>query len=66
MARICRQALFISVCPTPSHHLSHEGENLHLTVKEKNWWETQLSKIGAVKKFNFIFSRSLRYQIILD
>ncbi len=66
MARVCRQSLFISVCPTLSHHLSHDGENLHLTVKDKTWWEEQLNQIGIVRKFNFMFSRSLRYQVILN
>jgi len=63
MTRICSNYLFISVCPTPSHHLSLEGENLHLTVHPKKWWETQFKKYGKIEKLKFLFSRSLRYVI---
>ncbi len=66
ITRVCSNYLFISVCPTPSHHLSLEGENLHLTVRPKEWWEKQFEKFGEVEKINFFLSRSLRYIINLD
>jgi SAM-dependent methyltransferase len=65
MGRVCRDRLFVSVCPTPSHHLSHEGENLHLTVWPLTWWEGELGKIGNVKKLWKLFSRSGRYVVDL-
>jgi hypothetical protein len=65
MARVCSQYLLLSVCPTPSHHLSMEGENLHLTVRPAYWWERRFEKYGRVEKMNFFMSRSLRYVIEL-
>jgi ubiquinone/menaquinone biosynthesis C-methylase UbiE len=65
MARVCSDYLLISVCPTPSHHLSLEGENLHLTVKPKEWWEDKSDNYGDVKRVKFFLSRSLRYEIDL-
>jgi len=61
--RICSKKLYLSVCPTLSHHLSAKGENLHLTVKPKEWWESQFNEVGEVKHVKFAFSRSLRYVI---
>ena len=63
MSRVCLDYLFISVCPKPSHHLSLEGENLHLTVRPEHWWSEQFSNFGEVKRLRFLFSRSLRYVI---
>ena len=64
--RTCSDYLFLSVCPNHSHHLSLDGENLHLTVKPKEWWEEQFSKLGKVEELKFRFSRSLRYSIKLS
>src|SRR3989344_6355215 len=61
MARVCSDLLFISVCPTPSHHLSKEGDNLHLTVQPISWWENQFRRLGKVERIPFWFSRSARY-----
>lgn len=66
MARTCSDYLFISVCPTPSDHLSLAGENLHLTVKPTSWWEAQFQKYGQVERLKFWFSRSARYSISLE
>lgn len=65
MARVCSDYLFVSVCPTPSDHLSLEGENLHLTVRPTSWWETQFKNYGEVERLRFLFSRSARYVINL-
>ncbi len=65
MTRVCSDYLLLSVCPTPSHHLSLDGENLHLTVKPELWWEDLLQRYGEVQKVKFFFSRSLRYIIDL-
>jgi hypothetical protein len=65
MTRLCSDYLFISVCPEPSHHLSFEGENLHLTVKPEAWWRERFERYGQTEKINFWFSRSLRYVIDL-
>jgi len=66
MSRICSQYLFISVCPTPSHHKSLEGEGLHLTVRPESWWEQQFENLGKTERIKFWFSRSARYMIELD
>ena len=66
MKRICSGKIYLSVCPTPSHHLSDNGENLHLTVKPKEWWENEFKKIGQIEQIRFWFSRSLRYQIKIN
>lgn len=66
MARVSRDYLMISVCPTPSHHLSQEGDNLHLTVRPQEWWEEELGRLGEVTQVKFWLSRSLRYEIKLD
>jgi 2-polyprenyl-3-methyl-5-hydroxy-6-metoxy-1,4-benzoquinol methylase len=65
MVRVCSDALFLSVCPTPSHHLSKESENLHLTVRPEPWWANEFMKYGPVERFRFLFSRSVRYTINL-
>jgi hypothetical protein len=65
MARVCSDYLLMSVCPTPSHHLSLDGENLHLTVKPESWWENLFQNYGEVKRIKFRFSRSARYVIDL-
>lgn len=65
MARVCSDYLFLSVCPEPSHHLSKDGENLHLTVRPAGWWEAMLRKYGKVERINFWLSRSSRYAINL-
>ena len=65
MVRVCSDYLFISICQTPSHHLSLDGENLHLTVKLISWWEEQLKNYGEVKRLKFWFSKSARYVIDL-
>ncbi|MBI4020250.1 MAG: methyltransferase domain-containing protein [Candidatus Aenigmarchaeota archaeon] len=65
MARVCSEYLFISVCPTPSHHLSLEGENLHLTVRPVEWWEQAFSQYGDVERLKFWLSRSARYVVYL-
>lgn len=61
--RICRRMLFVSVCPTASHHLSPTGENLHLTVRSEDWWREQFEKLGGVTKLRFWFSRSVRFVV---
>lgn len=66
MTRVCSDYLLISVCPKPSHHLSLEGENLHLTVKPESWWENILQNYGGVQRIRFWFSRSARYVIDLQ
>jgi ubiquinone/menaquinone biosynthesis C-methylase UbiE len=66
MTRVCSDYLFISVCPTPAHHKSLEGEQLHLTIQPAKWWEEQLKKFGELKKTYLLFSRSLRYSIKLN
>jgi len=53
MTRVCSDYLLLSVCPTPSHHLSLDGENLHLTVKPELWWEDLLQRYGEVQKVKF-------------
>ena len=65
MARVCSDYLFVSVCPTPSNHLSLEGENLHLTIRPLSWWEDQFRNYGDVEKLRLLFSRSARYAINL-
>lgn len=65
MTRICSDYLFISVCPNPSHHLSLDGENLHLTVRPKEWWEKKFENYGDVKRIKFFLNKSLRYLISL-
>ncbi len=65
MARVCSDYLLISVCPKPSHHLSLDGENLHLTIKPESSWEELFQKYGNVRKIKFWFSRSARYVIDL-
>jgi SAM-dependent methyltransferase len=65
MARVCSRYLYLSVCPTPSENLSREGENLHLTVRPKAWWEERLARIGTVREYRIWFNRSLRYEIEL-
>ncbi|MBS3113718.1 class I SAM-dependent methyltransferase [Candidatus Woesearchaeota archaeon] len=66
MTRVCSRYLFISVCPTPSHHLSLNEENLHLTVKPVLWWEEQFKRYGEIERLRFLFSRSARYKINLN
>lgn len=66
MARICSSHLLVSVCPTASHHLSSEGENLHLTVRPESWWTELFKEYGNVQKLRFLFSRSARYAINLQ
>lgn len=61
MIRICSEVLYISVCPTLSHALSKNGENLHLTVQPKKWWDIQLIQFGEIKYLWRPFRRSLRY-----
>ena len=65
MTMVCSEYLFISVCPNPSHHLSLDGENLHLTVKPKQWWEKKFENYGDVKRIKFFLNKSLRYIISL-
>jgi SAM-dependent methyltransferase len=65
MTRICSERLYISVCPTPAHNISKEGENLHLTIQPAAWWEQLFSQYGNVRPVRFRFSRSLRYMIDL-
>lgn len=65
MARVCSDYLFVSVCPTPSHHLSLKGENLHLTVQPISWWEERLERYGTLEQLKLFLSRSARYIIHL-
>jgi SAM-dependent methyltransferase len=65
MVRICSDYLFISVCPTPAHNTSMDGENLHLTVRPASWWQQLFAQYGTVEPMRFWFSRSLRYVIDL-
>lgn len=65
MARVCSKYLFLSVCPTPSHHRSLDGEPLHLTVRPLGWWEERFQKYGSVERIPFWFSRSARYVVSL-
>jgi ubiquinone/menaquinone biosynthesis C-methylase UbiE len=65
MRRVCARSLFLSICPTPSRNKSKEGENLHLTVRPKAWWEEKLKGIGAVREIRFFLNRSIRYEISL-
>ncbi len=65
MARVCSRYLYLSVCPTPSENLSREGDNLHLTVRPKEWWEERLARIGKVREYRIWFNRSVRYEIEL-
>lgn len=65
MVRVSKEYLLVSVCPTPSHHLSLDGENLHLTVKPTNWWEQTFQSYGTVQRIPLPFSRSARYVIKL-
>lgn len=66
MKRVCTHSLYLSICPTPSKNKSREGENLHLTVRPKEWWEENLRRIGAVRELRFFLSRSIRYEVTLD
>lgn len=66
MERVCSHRLYLSICPTPSKNKSREGENLHLTVRPKAWWEEKLRRIGAVREVKFFLSRSIRYEIIIE
>jgi hypothetical protein len=65
MTRVCLDYLLLSVCPTPSHHLSLDGENLHLTVRPESWWEELFQKYGEFQRVRFRCSRSARYAIDL-
>ena len=65
MARVCSEFLFLSVCPTPAHHPSPHGGNLHLTVRPRVWWVARLERHGRVRRFFVPFSRSLRFVIDL-
>lgn len=65
MARVCTRSLFLSICPVPSRNKSKEGDNLHLTVRPKEWWEGKLARIGAVREIRFFLNRSLRYEVEL-
>jgi SAM-dependent methyltransferase len=66
MKRVCTRSLFLSICPTPARNTSREGENLHLTVRPKAWWEQKLARIGTVREIRFLLSRSVRYEVGLD
>jgi hypothetical protein len=66
MKRVCSRSLFLSICPTPSRNKSREGENLHLTVRPKAWWEERLGRIGTVREIRFLLNRSIRYEVGLD
>jgi ubiquinone/menaquinone biosynthesis C-methylase UbiE len=66
MKRVCNRSLFLSICPVPSKNKSKEGENLHLTVRPKAWWEEKMRKIGTVREIRFFLNRSVRYEVILD
>jgi len=66
ISRICSNYLYISICPTPAHHKSLEGEQLHLTIQPREWWEENLKQFGEIKKYFFPFSRSLRYRVKLS
>ncbi len=65
MTRVCSDYLLLSVCPTPSHHLSLDGENLHLTVKPESWWKELFRNYGKIQEINLLFRRSARYIIDL-
>jgi SAM-dependent methyltransferase len=65
MRRVCARRLFLSVCPVPSVNRSREGENLHLTVRPKAWWEAKLARLGEVRELRFFLNRSLRYEVRL-
>lgn len=66
MKRVCTHGLYLSICPTPSKNRSREGENLHLTVRPKEWWEEKLRRIGAVRELRFFLSRSIRYEVTIE
>lgn len=65
MRRVCRRGLFLSICPTPARNRSREGEELHLTVRPKAWWEERLARIGTAREIRFLFNRSVRYEVVL-
>ncbi len=65
MSRVCSDYLLISVCPEPSHRLSLEGENLHLTVRPASWWEKLFMNYGKFQRVGFLFGRSARYAVDL-
>jgi ubiquinone/menaquinone biosynthesis C-methylase UbiE len=66
MKRVCTKSLFLSICPVPSKNKSKEGENLHLTVRPKEWWEEKLGRIGKVREIRFFLNRSVRYEVRLE
>ena len=63
MKRVCTRTLFVSICPVLSRNKSRDGDNLHLTVRPKKWWEEKLIKIGTVREIRFFLNRSIRYEI---
>ncbi len=63
MSRLVSHDLFVSVCPTPSHRKSLDGQGLHLTIKPVQWWEQQLSAYGKVTRLRFYLSRSQRFMV---
>jgi ubiquinone/menaquinone biosynthesis C-methylase UbiE len=71
MSRVCSKYLFLSISPKKAKHINplNKNENLHLTVKPKEWWEKKLSNYGTVKRLEPFYQRpfntSLRYCIIL-
>jgi SAM-dependent methyltransferase len=65
MSRVCSRFLFVSICPVPSRNRSREGDNLHLTVRPKAWWEERMSRLGKIEELKVLFNRSLRYEFAL-
>lgn len=41
--------LFLSICLKPAKKKFSNGENLHLTIKPKEWWESMLSNGKGIK-----------------
>lgn len=65
MTRVCSRFLFVSVCPTPAHHATPDGTDLHLTVRPAPWWHRELERHGTVRPLRLPFSRSVRFVVEL-
>lgn len=43
------KVLFLSICTKPAKKTFSNGENVHLTIKSKEWWEQMLNTTKDIK-----------------
>lgn len=44
-----KKVLFLAICTKPAHKKFDNGENVHLTIRSKEWWEGMLSTVKDIK-----------------